>query len=77
MDPLAIVSELFLTSPILISILGLIYHSTFWIFQYPGWEIPAVGWLYLIGLPFGCVDLSDDFLESFANFWATHTRARI
>ena len=54
-DPLAFARAVFPTPPILFSILGFMYHSIFWLFHNPGWEVPDICWLSLSGLPFGCV----------------------
>ena len=54
-DPLASASAVFLTPPILLSMLGFIYHFTFRPFQHPEWEVPGIGWLSLSLLTVGCV----------------------
>ena len=55
LEPLAFSGRVFFTPPILFSILGFISHSTFWIFQHPGYKVPDVGWLSPSGLPVGYV----------------------
>ena len=76
MDQLAFVSTVFLAPTVLFSIL-VFFHSNFWLFHHPGWEVPDLVWLSLSGLVLEVLDLSDDLLESSASFWATTTRARI
>ena len=50
-DPLAFSSAVFLTPPVFFSVLVFVDHSTVWLYQNPGWEVPDVCWLSLSGIP--------------------------
>ena len=72
--PLSFQSAVLLATPVLFSIVGLVSHDPFWIFQHPRHKIPDIGCLSFLKYQ---LDFSDIFFESFISFWETPTRARI